>query len=76
MTPLQKLQDLFRELFQLDPADLDFGIYAPAFAERQIRIGGWLLSRTKLEDIHDRNDRRWEDLEREHPLLRQDDEGA
>lgn len=27
MTPLQKLQDLFRELFQLDLADLDFGIY-------------------------------------------------
>jgi adenine-specific DNA-methyltransferase len=26
-TPLEKLQNLLRELFQLDQADLDFGIY-------------------------------------------------
>jgi adenine-specific DNA-methyltransferase len=24
---LNRLKDLFRELFQLDPADLDFGLY-------------------------------------------------
>jgi adenine-specific DNA-methyltransferase len=35
MAALERLKDLFRELFQLDVADLDFGIYRLLHLKRQ-----------------------------------------
>ncbi|MCU0770494.1 MAG: DEAD/DEAH box helicase family protein [Verrucomicrobia bacterium] len=44
----------------------------PEFQRRKIRLDGFLLVATPLEQIVDRNGRDWRDLERDFPLIRQD----
>ena len=43
-----------------------------SFRKKKISMTGYLLTRTELKEIPDVQDKNWEDLERDYPLLRQE----
>jgi hypothetical protein len=46
----------------------------PSFRKKKITMGGYLVTQTKLKDIPDARDKTWGDLERDYPILRQEED--